>query len=141
MGGMSQRKPASRKANHFIKEWRKHRRVTQEGLAEKIGATSGAISQLENGLINYTQPTLEAIATALGCSPSDLLGGPPSEEDNSPEVALKTSLLAYGVPPEDLRTVMKIIKGFANDAAESQEQRTLGGQSELSTSRRAKAPS
>lgn len=68
--------------NHFIREWRKHRKMTQEQLAEAIGQTSGAISQLENGLINYTQPTLEAIASALSTSPSNLLGQNPDRESD-----------------------------------------------------------
>ncbi len=76
---MATKKPKLSKASHFIREWRKHRRITQEELADRIGQTSGAISQLENGIINYTQPTLEAIATALGCKSGELLLGPPDD--------------------------------------------------------------
>ncbi len=69
------KKPAAR---HFVRAWRKHRGYTQEQLAEMIGATHGAISQLENGKINYTQPMLEALAEALSCEPADLLMRDPS---------------------------------------------------------------
>lgn len=58
---------------HFIREWRKHRGLTLEQLAERVGLTHGAISQLERGETNYTQPTLEAIAEALDCEPADLI--------------------------------------------------------------------
>ena len=58
---------------HFIKEWRKHRRLTQERLAERLGVTHGAISQLERGMTGYTQPMLEALAEALTCEPADLI--------------------------------------------------------------------
>ena len=75
-------RPANQKkrARHFVKEWRKIRGMTQESLAERINSTAGAISQLENGLINYTQPTLESIALALDVSTSELLSPPPSPD-------------------------------------------------------------
>ena len=47
--------------------------MTQEKLGEEIDMTSGGLSQLENGVVNYTQPTLEAIAKALTCAPGTLL--------------------------------------------------------------------
>lgn len=72
--------PKPKKAHHFIREWRKYRGLTQEQLALRIDGTSGAISQLENGIINYTQPTLEAIAYALMCEPGDLLSRDPAKE-------------------------------------------------------------
>lgn len=70
--------PKPKKARHFVREWRKHRNLTQEQLAERIEATAGAISQLETGVIGYTQPTLEAIAFALSCEPGDLLSVDPA---------------------------------------------------------------
>jgi transcriptional regulator with XRE-family HTH domain len=36
----------------------------------------GNLSQLENGKINYTQDSLEAVALALGCEPEDLFKDP-----------------------------------------------------------------
>ena len=69
---------------HFIKEWRKHRGLTQEQLAERIGVAVSTISQLETGKQGYSQPTLEAIADALNCGPADLLmRRPPSKDDPS----------------------------------------------------------
>lgn len=73
--------PKPRKAHHFIREWRKYRGLTQEQVAERIDQTSGAISQLENGIINYTQPTLEALAVALNCETGDLLSRDPAVDD------------------------------------------------------------
>lgn len=61
------------KARHFIRSWRKSRGYTQEQLAEMVGVTHGAISQLERGQTGYTQPMLEAIAAALHCEPADLI--------------------------------------------------------------------
>lgn len=70
------------KRKTYVKEWRKHRRLTQEQLAERIEVTAGAISQLEKGKMAYTQPMLEALADALGCQPVDLMIRNPLEPDN-----------------------------------------------------------
>lgn len=66
--------------NHYIREWRKFRGLTQERLAELTPYTHGAISQLETGRTKYTQDMLEALADALGCSPGDLLNVDPSKQ-------------------------------------------------------------
>ena len=63
---------------HFIRQWRIHRGYTQERLAEIVGVPHGALSQLERGLVNYTQPMLEALAEALRCEPADLIARDPS---------------------------------------------------------------
>jgi transcriptional regulator with XRE-family HTH domain len=65
---------------HFIRQWRKFRGLTQEQLAARIDVTPGAISQLENGRVGYTQPMLEALAEALSCGPGDLLTIDPTRE-------------------------------------------------------------
>lgn len=64
---------------HFIRQWRKYRGLTLERLAERVGVTHGALSQLERGEINYTQPTLEALAFALSCEPGDLITFDPTQ--------------------------------------------------------------
>lgn len=68
-GGMA------RKKNHpwFLKEWRQHRRLTQERLAELAGLSKPFVSQLESGSRAYTQATLEKLAGVLECKPGDLL--------------------------------------------------------------------
>lgn len=70
--------PKPQKRRHFIKQWRKFKRLTQEKLAERIGVTPGAISQLELGRVNYTQPMLERLAEEFGCRPGDLLNVDPT---------------------------------------------------------------
>lgn len=76
------RKIVKPRVRHFIKEWRKYKGLTQERLASRVELTPGAISQLEGGTVNYTQPTLEALAEALGCEPGDLLRPPPIDAEN-----------------------------------------------------------
>jgi len=46
--------------------------MTQEELALKSGLSQGYINQLENGKRNYTQKSLELIATALSVTVIDL---------------------------------------------------------------------
>lgn len=69
------------KPRHFIRQWRKHRGLTQEQLAEIVGVTHGAISQLERGETGYTQPMLEALAAAMHCGPADLIMRDPSQTE------------------------------------------------------------
>ncbi len=53
--------------------------MSQEQLAELAGMSPGNLSLLERGEINYTQPTLEALADALDCSVVDLLTRDPKQ--------------------------------------------------------------
>lgn len=78
---------------HFIKQWRKHRGLTQEQLATRLEVATSTISQLETGKQGYSQPTLEALADALGCQPADLLMRDPTRESAiwSIEEQLKTA--------------------------------------------------
>jgi transcriptional regulator with XRE-family HTH domain len=46
-----------------------------------IGITHGAMSQLERGLISYTQPMLEALAEVLQCEPAHLIAREPNSKD------------------------------------------------------------
>lgn len=57
----------------FIREWRKHRRLTLEKLAERVGITHGNLSRIERGLRPYGQPLLEALAEELRTDPASLL--------------------------------------------------------------------
>lgn len=65
----------------FVREWRKHRDLTQEQLAERVGVTQGAIAKLERGDMSYTQPMLEAIADALNCDVASLIMRDPTALD------------------------------------------------------------
>lgn len=65
----------------FIREWRRYRNLTLERLADRLEVTPGNLSQLERGLIGYSQPLLEALANALGCSVADLLIRDPTDPE------------------------------------------------------------
>ena len=91
---------------HFIRQWRKHRGYTIEQLAEMVGVTHGAISQLDRGEVSYTQPMLESLAEALMCEPADLIMRDPESDIWSIHDTLKK------VSPEDRETISKIIETF-----------------------------
>jgi transcriptional regulator with XRE-family HTH domain len=67
------------KQPHYFREWRKHRGLTQEQLAERIGITRSYLTKIERGDRRYDQPFLEAAAEALRCGPDDLIMRDPSQ--------------------------------------------------------------
>lgn len=73
-------RPRLTRQRHYIAEWRTHRALSQEQLAERIERSRGLISQLESFTTKYTEETLEALAHALNCEPWDLLHVNPLKE-------------------------------------------------------------
>lgn len=69
------------KQRHFIKEWRKHRGLTQMQMAERIGIDKSYLSKIENNDRRYDQPFLEAAAEVLQCAPADLIIRDPADPD------------------------------------------------------------
>jgi transcriptional regulator with XRE-family HTH domain len=65
----------------FIREWRQHRGLTLEQLADRIDMKASTLSYLERGQSAYTQGTLEAIAHALQTDPASLIMRNPTDED------------------------------------------------------------
>ena len=66
---------------HFIREWRLHRGLTQEMLAERLETTKANISRVENLKQGYTQDFLEACATALSTETFSLLNRDPTDPE------------------------------------------------------------
>jgi len=69
------------KQPHYIREWRKHRDLTQEQLAERIGIARSYLTKIERGTRRYDQPFLEAAAEQLRCEPCDLIMRDPSDPE------------------------------------------------------------
>lgn len=79
---MSQRiKGSARQVGHFIAEWREHRGLTQDQLAERLGTTKASISRIENGKQPYSQPFLEACADRLATDPGSLIMRNPLDKE------------------------------------------------------------
>ena len=70
------------KKPHYIREWRKHRGLTQEQLAERIGIARSYLTKIERGSRRYDQPLLEAAAEALRCEPGDIIMRDPTAADS-----------------------------------------------------------
>lgn len=65
----------------FLRQWRDHRGLTQETLAERVGMSVSNISQLERGLQGYSDEGLSALADALQCEPGQILNVDPTDDD------------------------------------------------------------
>ena len=95
---------------HFIRQWRKHRGLTLERLAERVGVTAGALSQLERGEVNYTQPMLEALAEELRTTPGALVSWPPDKAPTSQPAGPRSDLhkLADEVSPDEAARLIQM---------------------------------
>ena len=60
----------------YIREWRLHRGLTQEQLADRLDTNKGQISKLERGDQRMNDDWIAAIADALGIEPGELLFDP-----------------------------------------------------------------
>ena len=99
------RKVTSRR-RHFIAEWRRHRQLSQDRLAERIGISKATLSRIENRLIPYNQDFLETCAQALQCEPADLIMRDPGTPD------LIWSVWET-VPPAERSRATEVLKAFA----------------------------
>lgn len=70
-----------------------------------IGVTAGALSQLERGQVNYTQPMLENLAKALECQPADLILRDPRHE-------LTINPLWSQIPDDEKPRALDVLKAF-----------------------------
>lgn len=73
------RKPPLRRT--FIREWREHRLLTLEQLAERVGTTHATLSRVERSKQPYSQALLEALADALQTDPASLLIRNPADPE------------------------------------------------------------
>lgn len=74
-------KPKARRRPTFIRAWRKHRGLTLEVLAERIGTTHASLSRVERGEQPYNQDLLDLLAGELRCEPADLLMRDPTDPE------------------------------------------------------------
>lgn len=65
--------------SHYIRQWRKHRGLTQADLASAIGVDRTYLNKIERGKRDYVPHVLEAAAAQLGCAPGDLISRDPAD--------------------------------------------------------------
>lgn len=100
-----------KRPTNYIRQWRKHRHLTQEQLAGRVEMTASSISQLESGKQGYTDQTLAAIAHALTCEPADLLARDPTK----PEYQLWR--IITGLNPDQQAQALRVLKALASEEA------------------------
>lgn len=129
-------------ATYFFREWRKHRGLNQEALADLVGLTASSISQLENGKQGFSDSTLVALARALDCRPGDLLLWAPADVEAStgplrqPDEIRKTLERFDGLKPEDVTVLLSAIRGFQQANAGQSSQSLPDDRSEYASPRR-----
>lgn len=67
---------------NFLKQWRIHRKLTQEKLGEMANLTSSSISQIEHGKQGFSAESLLNLCGALDCTPAELLAHDPTRPDS-----------------------------------------------------------
>ena len=96
----------------FLREWRKHRGVTQDQLAERLDVDRSIISKVETGKLDYHQHFLEAAAEALACEPADLLVRDPTAPDPIWSIWDR-------IPPIDRPKAQAVLQALTNTSKKS----------------------
>jgi transcriptional regulator with XRE-family HTH domain len=96
---------------HFIRQWRKHRGLTQEQLAERIGIARSYLTKIERGSRRYDQPFLEHASDALRCEPADLIMRDPTATESLWSVWEQLT----PIERKQAFAVIKAIKGTGTD--------------------------
>lgn len=84
---LGQSRPKGVRARTYLKEWREHRGLTQQKLAELAEYSVGMISQIESRQAHPSGDSLKRLAVALGCEPGDIVSRPPSQMSRAPILA------------------------------------------------------
>jgi transcriptional regulator with XRE-family HTH domain len=82
---------------HYLRQWRKHKGLTLEQVAERLHTTHATLSRIERGKLPYNQPLLERLAEEYGTEPASLLMRDPA--------STKWSILDDLTPVERNQTV------------------------------------
>ena len=70
------------KTPHYLKEWRKFRRMTQQELADALGTSKSVISDMERGELQLSPKWLRRIAPVLETQPGHILDHDPESLDS-----------------------------------------------------------
>lgn len=94
------------KARHFLREWRKFRGYTLEGVAERIGMSHQNLGKVERGKVPYNEPLLDLLADIYRTDKGSLIMRDPSQKD--PLWSIYDQL----APPERQRLVERVQEEF-----------------------------
>jgi transcriptional regulator with XRE-family HTH domain len=88
---------------HFIREWRKHRGLTQAELARTIDIDRTHLNKVERGTRRCSAAVMGAIAAKLDCRPENLASGPPADSS-------EFAALYYSLTEEDRARALRVLK-------------------------------
>jgi transcriptional regulator with XRE-family HTH domain len=94
---------ARRPARLYIAEWRDHKELTQQQLADRLETSDVTISRWETGKRSPNLDAQEAIAEALGIEAVDLRRHPDQPSADA---------LLRGQPPEVIDQAIKLIRAI-----------------------------
>ena len=60
----------------FIREWREHKQLTQQQVADRVGTSKGQVSRWESSKRGISVDVQAAVSYALGVEPADLFRHP-----------------------------------------------------------------
>jgi len=101
---------------HYIRAWRKYRKLTLEKVVALVGdLTTASLSRIERSHQPYNQGTLEALASALRCAPADLLARDPRESPDELERLL--AKLPPHIRVQAIRLIRALQETSTSDAA------------------------
>lgn len=92
-----------------LRQWREHRNLTQQQLADRLDTTAATISRIEAGKRDFTGDFLYAAAYALNCHPTDILARPPE----NPSLDAMTDAAPERVRAQIRAVVETILKSVA----------------------------
>lgn len=100
------RRMTNERPPHYLKEWRKHRGMTQEQLAEAVGTSKSQISELERFNLQLSPKWLRKLAPVLDVQQGHIL-------DHSPD-DLDTDIIDIWtrIPARDRESAAKALRGF-----------------------------
>lgn len=107
----ARRRPQANVVRHFVRQWRKHRGLTQEQLAERIEKTRGLIAQIETGRTDLTEGMIYALSRALECTPGSIFDVNPLERRILVDVADELRHAEQRIQAEALVYVRGLIAG------------------------------
>lgn len=100
----------------YLREWRKHRALTQEQLADRLDTSVPTISRWENGKMNWMGDALPAFAEALGCDIADLFRDPLKPE-------YKLWRIISGMRPDAQSRALKVLEALGEDVEQKKTNR------------------
>jgi len=104
------KKPPKDRPQHYLRQWREFRRLTQDQLAEKAGTSKGVVSLLESGDRRLSDKWLRRFAPVLKVQPGWLLDQDP--ESLSPDVLE----IWAAIPEERHSQALEVLRTFIRKA-------------------------